>query len=98
MFPTNYPCPYKTLNFIIACSIICLLHKKDVPNLHTYADWTPVFEWYVVKCGSRNGHQKDVCLKEIRLCVQSMITILDPHIQHDLGIEGGGGRRSYTTT
>ena len=97
MFPTNYPCPYKTFNFIIACSIIYLLHEEDVPNLHTYVNWTPLCEWYVVRCGFKNGYQEDICLKEIRLCVQNMITIIDLDIQHDLEIEGGG-KRSYMTT
>ena len=27
--------------------------KVDVPNTITYLNWTPTFEWYVVRCGSR---------------------------------------------
>ena len=27
----------------------------------------PRFEWYVVRCGSKNGFQKDTCSKEIGL-------------------------------
>ena len=27
--------------------------------------WTPTFEWYVVGCGSKNKHQKDMCVEEI---------------------------------
>ena len=38
--------------------------------------WTPVCEWYLVWCGSKNGYQKDMCLIEIGLCAQIMITIL----------------------
>ena len=34
--------------------------KVDVPNLNTTVIWTPVFEWYMVKCGSKNWPQKDV--------------------------------------
>ena len=31
--------------------------------------WTLIFEWYVVRCGSKNGHKKrDMCSKEIGLC------------------------------
>ena len=31
---------------------------------------TPRFEWYVVRCGSKNEHRKDMCLREIGLCAQ----------------------------
>lgn len=34
------------------------------------------FEWNVDGCGSKNRHQKEVCLKEIRLRARSMLTIL----------------------
>jgi hypothetical protein len=34
-----------------------------------------VFYWNVVWCGSKNGYQKNMCLKEIGLCAQSMIII-----------------------
>ena len=30
----------------------------------------------MVRCGSKNGHQKDKCLKEIRLRVQNTLTII----------------------
>ena len=30
----------------------------------------------MVRCGSKNGHQKDMCLKEIGLRAQNMLTIL----------------------
>ena len=28
---------------------------------------TPVFEWCVVRCGSKNEYQKNICLKETGL-------------------------------
>ena len=28
---------------------------------------TPIFEWYVVRCRSKNKHQKYTCLKEMEL-------------------------------
>jgi hypothetical protein len=38
--------------------------KGNVPNSTTYLNWTLIFEWCVVRCGSKNGHQNDVmCLK-----------------------------------
>ena len=30
----------------------------------------------MVRCGSKNRHQKDKCLEEIRLCVQNTLTII----------------------
>ena len=35
-----------------------------------------MFEWYVVWGGSKNGHQKVKCLKEIGQHVHNIITIL----------------------
>ena len=37
-----------------------ILAKVDVPNLVIDLIWTPVFEWYVVKCGSKNRYQVDM--------------------------------------
>ena len=34
-----------------------------------------MFEWCVVRCGSKNGHQKDMCSKEIGLHAQNLLTI-----------------------
>lgn len=44
------------------------------------------FESYVVRCGI-----KIMCLKELGLCAQNMMTILNLHKEHN----GGGG---YMTT
>ena len=33
------------------------------PNLLTQLKQKHVFEWFVVKCGSKNEHQKDMCKK-----------------------------------
>ena len=49
--------------------------KVRVANSDTAIIWTPIFEWYVVRCGSKNGHQTDKCF-EIGLCTQNMLTIL----------------------
>ena len=49
--------------------------KVDMPKSNTTIMWTPIFEGYVVKCGSKNWHQKDMCPKEIGLCAQNM-----PHV------------------
>ena len=47
-----------------------------MPNSSTEIIWIPVFKYYVVICGSKNRHQKDLHAKEIRLHAQNMITIL----------------------
>ena len=41
------------------------LIKVDMPKSNTTTMWTPAFEWYVVRCGSKNMCQKEACLKEI---------------------------------
>ena len=45
----------------------------------------------MVKCGSKNRHQKDMCLKEIGLTAQNMFTILGS-IVNIIGPGGGEGR------
>jgi hypothetical protein len=37
---------------------------------------SPVFDWYVVRCASKNGHHEDMCLKAIKPRPQNMLTIL----------------------
>ena len=48
----------------------------DDPYLVTFLNERPIFEWCVVSCGSKNEHQKEMCLKEIGLCAQNVRTIL----------------------
>ena len=51
--------------------------KVEIPNSDTLLHRTPKFEWFVVWCGSKNGHQKGItCSKEIGVHAQNMITIL----------------------
>jgi hypothetical protein len=39
-----------------------------VPQSNVAVSWTPMFEWGVGGCGSKNGHQTDIMsFKEIRL-------------------------------
>lgn len=45
-----------------------------MPNSVT---WTPVFEWIMIRCGFKIGHQKDTILKEKGLiCAQILLTNL----------------------
>ena len=39
-----------------------------------------VYEWCMVRCGSENKRQQDVCLKEIGQGAQSLLTILNATI------------------
>jgi hypothetical protein len=32
----------------------------DVPNSVTHLNQIPIFEWCVVRCGSKNGYQKGI--------------------------------------
>jgi hypothetical protein len=60
----------------------------DVPNSVTYCNQTPMFECYVVWCGSKNRYQKDMNLTEIGQCAQNMITILGSMV-NSIGVGGG---------
>ena len=46
------------------------------PNLVTCLKCTPICEWCVGRCGSYNGHQKDMCLKGIGIWSQNLSTII----------------------
>ena len=38
--------------------------KVSGPKFSTRLEWTPKCEWYMVRCGSKNGNQKGImCLK-----------------------------------
>lgn len=65
----------------------------DLPNFSPYKVLesniaiirTHVFEWYVVPWGSKNGHQKDTCIKEIGLCHEHILTTLGSTIHMNGG-------------
>jgi hypothetical protein len=61
--------------------------KVDIPNLITDLSHAPIFEWYVVKCGSMNRYQRRHVLKAIGLRAQNMTHILGSIVD----IIGGGG-------
>ena len=47
----------------------------DSQNSIAFLMRTLAFGWYVVRSGSKNGYQNDMCSKEIGACAQLMITI-----------------------
>jgi hypothetical protein len=42
--------------------------KVDMPNLVSGLNRTPIFEWYVVRCGSKNGCQRRVFKRDRTMC------------------------------
>ena len=53
-----------------------LVSKVCICYYVIYLNWTPIFEWCVVRCKSKNGHHKVTCLKEIELCLLRLLIIL----------------------
>lgn len=63
-------CPldqYLTLHHILYTSNHTYIHTVSWPKLVNYLNWTPIFEFCVVRCGFKKEHQRDVCLKETGL-------------------------------
>ena len=42
----------------------------------------------MVRCGFKNGHQKDTCLREIGLNVQKLLTILSSIVDINWDLQG----------
>jgi hypothetical protein len=40
-------------------------NKLVMLDSNVYLNQTPIFEWFVVWCDSKNGYQKDMCLNMI---------------------------------
>jgi hypothetical protein len=60
-------------------------YKISRPNSITYLNQTPLFEWCVIRCESKDGHQKDMCSEEIELHAPYLLTILGSEIINILG-------------
>ena len=43
------------------------IQKIGLPNSVTYLNRTHDFKWYALRCGSKNGCQKEICLNKIGL-------------------------------
>lgn len=70
--PNQYLRP-KTISFSAQKRSII---KVDVPKSNIAIIWTPIFEWKAFRCGSKNGHLKDICWIEIGLGAPNMLGIL----------------------
>ena len=58
---------WKILSSNDGVTTLLIIDKVDVTYSTTYVDQTPYFEWCVVRYGSKNGHQKIMCLEEIAI-------------------------------
>ena len=65
--------PLVPLRIIIMLSVVI---KLSEPNSVAYLNRTPIFEWWVVMCKSKNGDHKGMCWKETGLRAQNLLTIL----------------------
>ena len=68
---------------IAHCTRILAVLRVDMPNSNTTKIWTPIFECYLVRCKSKNEHQKDMCLSKIGLCAQKFAINSRLSGQHD---------------
>lgn len=59
--------------------------KVDMTKFNTKNTLACVLEWYVIRHASKISHQKDICLKEIRVHVQNMLFILSSIVNMTLG-------------
>ena len=59
--------------------------KVDVPNSNTKIIWINIFEWYMVRSGSKNGHQNTYVQKRLDYMLNSQNDWGDPydHIHND---------------
>lgn len=72
--------------------------KVSGPNSVTNLKWTPLSDWCVVRCGSKNRQQKEIMgLQEIWLCVQNVLSILDSIVYKKLVCVCVGGGLYYVT-
>jgi hypothetical protein len=55
------------------------LFKIDLPNLVISLNWTALFKWYVIGCGSKNDFKNYMCLKKKGLHAQNMLTMVLYH-------------------
>ena len=56
-----------------------------MPNPVNNTMWIPIFEWYVVRCGSKKRYQNNMCLKRIGLHAQNIKPISRFIFHHNWG-------------
>jgi len=73
------------------CTLFLGWNKIDVPCSvsHVKGHLHQCFEWCMVGCESKNGHQKHMWRKEIALRAHNLLSILDMIVNKNWG-KGGG--------
>ena len=56
-----------------------------MPNSVTYLNKTPIFDWCVIRCGSKNGHQKKQMFKRDWTTCSIFVNHSRNNSQHNLG-------------
>ena len=77
--------PESRLVIFLHVSQLDIHAKVDTPNLVSFLNQTPIFEWYMVRCGTKNGYIKDMYSKEIGLIAHNMIAILLSSVVNTIG-------------
>jgi hypothetical protein len=76
-----------TLMVLLLNSSQCPLstHVVNMPHLVSDLGPIPIFEWYVVKCGSKNRYQKSMFKRNMMTLCSKMISILRSIVEHKWG-------------
>ena len=61
--------PFLYINSHRNVLVFNLTHKVDNPYSVTSLIRTPIFELYVISCGSKNGNQEDMFFKRVLDCM-----------------------------
>ena len=77
----------ESLEYFGSTRLYLYVNKVELTNFVPSLNQPPIYEWYVVRCGSNNKYQKYTCLKEIRVCAENMITILNSVVKTMFGME-----------
>ena len=70
-------------------AMVMLLTRLTRPHVGccsvTFVDRTPIFDWCVVRRGSKNGHLEDTCFKEISLRLHILLILIPLSIADTFG-------------
>lgn len=93
------PFPFSSIGCASNTKVCGGIDPSNVPNMNIrqrclvqLLHQTPIFEWNLVKWGSKNIYKKGVCLQEIRLHTQDTISIISLTLNITLyifSLEGG---------
>ena len=52
------------------CTYPDIWDKVSGPNLVAYVNWTPIFDWWVIRCRCKGGHHKDMLKRDWTMCLK----------------------------